>query len=64
MYSYPERHGQDTGPALSGKGCNEITWNKRSQKFLRRSMLNGKPVQILIDTGRTKHWCLLTIFLY
>ena len=30
MYSCPERQGQDTRPALSGKGCNEIAWNKGS----------------------------------
>ena len=54
MYSCPERQGQDIRPALSGKGCNEIAWNKGSLKFLRRGMLNGKPVQMLIDTGCTK----------
>ena len=54
MYSCPERQGQDIKSALSGKGCNEIAWNKGSQKFLRRGMLNGKPVQMLIDTGCTK----------
>ena len=54
MYSCPERQGQDTKPALSGKGCDEIAWNKGSQKFLRRGSLNGKPVQMLIDTGCTK----------
>ena len=56
MYSCPQRQGQDTRPALSSKGCNEIAWNKGSQKFLRRgiAMLNGKPVQMLIDTGCTK----------
>ena len=51
MYSC---QGQDTRPALSGKGCNEIAWNKWSQKFLRRGMLNGKPLQMLIDSGCTK----------
>ena len=54
MYSCPEYQREDTRPALSGKGCNEIAWNKGSQKFLRRGMLNGKPVQMLIDTGCTK----------
>ena len=47
MYSCLERQGQDIKPALSGKGCNEIAWNKGSQKFLKRGMLNG-------DTGCTK----------
>ena len=54
MYSCPEHQGQDIKSALSGKGCNEIAWNKRSQKFLKRGMLNGKPVQMLTDTGCTK----------
>ena len=54
MYSCPEPQGQDIKPVLSGKGCDEIAWNKRSQKFLRRGTLNGKPVQMLIDTGCTK----------
>ena len=54
MYSCPERQGQDNKPALSGKGCDEIAWNKGSQKFLRRGTLNAKPIQMLIDTGCTK----------
>ena len=47
-YSCLEPQGQDTKPALSGKGCNVIAWNKGSQKFLQRGMLNGKLVQMLI----------------
>ena len=54
MYSCPECPVQDIKSALSGKGCNEIAWNKGSRKFLKRGMLNGKPVQMLIDTGCTK----------
>ena len=54
MYSCPEHQWRDTKPALSGKGCNEIAWNKGNQKLLQRGMLNGKPVQMLIDTGCTK----------
>jgi len=54
MYSCPERQGQDTKPALSGTGCHEVAWNKESQKYLRRGTLNGRVVQMLIDTGCTK----------
>ena len=54
IYGCAERQGQDIKPVLSSKGCDEIAWNKRSQKFLRQGTLNGKPVQMLIDTGWTK----------
>ena len=58
MYSCPEMQGQATKPALSGTktctGCNEVTWNQGSQKYLRRGTLNGRTVQMLIDTGCTK----------
>ena len=51
MYNCPERQ---VKPALSGVRCDEVAWNKGSQKYLRRGRLNGKPVQMLIDTGCTK----------
>ena len=58
MYSCPETQGQATKPALSGMGhctgCSKVTWNQGSQKYLRRGTLNGKSVQMLIDTGCTK----------
>ena len=54
MYSCPERQVQVTKPALSGTSCQEIAWNKGSQKYLRRGTLDGRPVQMLIDTGCTK----------
>ena len=51
MYNCPDRQ---VKPALSDVRCDEVAWNKGSQKYLRRGMLNGKPVQMLIDTGYTK----------
>ena len=55
MYSCPDHQRREqTNAGLSGKACDEVAWNKESQKYLRRGMLNGKPVQMLIDTGCTK----------
>ena len=58
MYSCPETQGQATKPVLSGMGhctgCSKVTWNQGSRKYLRRGTLNGKSVQMLIDTGCTK----------
>ena len=56
MYSCPEREGQAAKPVLSGTDleCNKVAWNKGSQKYLSRGTLNGKSVQMLIDTGCTK----------
>ena len=58
MYSCPETQGQATKPAISGMvhctGCSKVSWNQGSQKYLRRETLNGKSVQMLIDTGCTK----------
>ena len=53
MYSCPERQREDRKPVLSGTGCQEVAWNKESQKYLRRGTLDGRPVQMLIDTGCT-----------
>ena len=58
MYSCLETQGQATKPVLSGMGhCtrfSKVTWNQGSRKYLRRGTLNGKSVQMLIDTGCTK----------
>ena len=53
MYSCPERRRSDSKPVLSGAGFQEVVWNKESQKYLRRGILNGRSVQMLIDTGCT-----------
>ena len=39
------------GRALFASDCDEVAWNKQSQKYLRRGNLDGRPVQMLIDTG-------------
>jgi len=54
MYNCPDRQAQETKPVLSGVRCDEVAWNKGSQKYLRRGTLNGQPVQMLVDTGCTK----------
>ena len=55
MYTCPDHQGcEQTNAGLSGMACDEVAWNKESQKYLHRGMLNGKPVQMLIDTGCTK----------
>jgi len=55
VYSCPDRQGcEQTNAGLSGKVCDEVTWNKESQKYLQHGKLIGKPVQMLIDTGCTK----------
>ena len=53
MYSCPERQREDRKPVLSGTGCQEVAWNKESQKYLKKDTLDGRPVQMLIDTGCT-----------
>ena len=37
--------------ALLSEACKEVAWDASSHKYLRRGTLNGKPVQILVDTG-------------
>ena len=53
MYSCPERRRSDIKSVLSGAGCQEVAWNKESQKYLRLGTLNGRSFQMLIDTGCT-----------
>ena len=48
MYNHLD---QQVKPALNGVRFAEAAWNKGTQKYPRRDMLNGKPVQMLIDTG-------------
>ena len=51
MYSCPERQREDRKPVLSGTGCQEVAWNKESQKYLRQGTLDSRAIQMLIDTG-------------
>ena len=52
MYSCPARN-ESKGNFFS-KNHPEVAWNPGSKKFLRHGKLNGKPVQMLIDTGCTQ----------
>ena len=36
---------------LSARACDEIAWNAESRKFVRRGKLDGRCLQILLDTG-------------
>ena len=54
MYNCPDRQAHEFKPVLSGVSCDEVVWNRGSQRCLHRGTLNGKPVQMLIDTGCTK----------
>ena len=40
-----------TGRILYAKGCDEVAWNERSRKYLRRGNLDGRAVQMLVDSG-------------
>ena len=44
----------DAKSASRGKGYNEISCNEGNQKNLQQGMLNGEPIQMLIDTDCTK----------
>ena len=37
--------------ALLSEACEEVAWDASSHKYLRRGTLNGRPVQMLVDTG-------------
>ena len=54
MYNCPKRGKpttSGTSKALLASDCDEVAWNAESQKYLRRGTLDGRPVQMLIDTG-------------
>ena len=54
MYNCPKRGKpatSGTSKALLASDCDEVAWNVESQKYLQRGTLDGRPVQILIDTG-------------
>ena len=54
MCSFPGHQGcEQTNAGLIGKDCDKVTWNRESQKYLHCGTLNGKRVQILIETGCT-----------
>ena len=37
--------------ALFAEACQDITWNEDSYKYLKRGTVDGRPVQMLVDTG-------------
>ena len=55
MYNCPNRKdSKQKGAgktALFGGSRPEVAWNQESEKYLRRGQLDGRPVQVLIDTG-------------
>ena len=52
MSQCPQRRGPAANPrGLLGKSCEEVAWNMDSHKYLRRGTLDGRTVQMLIDTG-------------
>lgn len=36
---------------LYAKGCDEVAWNEQSRKYLRRGNLDGRAVQMLVESG-------------
>ena len=40
--------------ALLAQSCDDVAWNTHSHKYLRPGTLDGRPVQMLIDTGCDK----------
>ena len=54
MFNCPSRNAPTTSGAsktLYAKGCDEVAWNERSRKYLRRGNLDGRSVQMLVDSG-------------
>lgn len=37
--------------ALFAGACDDVAWNKDSYKYLKRGTVDGRPVQMLVDTG-------------
>ena len=37
--------------ALFAEACQDIAWNEDSFKYLRRGTVDGRPAQMLVDTG-------------
>ena len=54
MYNCPYKKETSTSArpqALYGGSCREVAWNEQSYKYLRRGRLDGRSVQMLVDTG-------------
>ena len=46
--SHPDRQ---NSKALFAEACQDIAWNEDSFKYLRRGTVDGRPAQMLVDTG-------------
>ena len=55
MYNCPKRvetHRKGSSrPALFSNTCQQVAWNVDSEKYIRRGELDGRSVQMLIDSG-------------
>ena len=54
MYNCPYKKESSTvarPKALYGGTCREVAWNEQSYKYIRRGRLDGRSVQMLVDTG-------------
>ena len=51
MAHCPKKNQAACPRALFGESCGEVAWNTESDKYLRWGMLDGRAVQMLIDTG-------------
>ena len=45
------RLGKTENISLFAEACQDVAWNEDSTKYLRRGAVNGRPVQMLVDTG-------------
>ena len=43
--------GKGESKALFAEACDNVAWNEDSIKYLRRGTVDGRPVQMLVDTG-------------
>ena len=55
-YSCPNKRVTELKEGQNWKGlfagaCEDVAWNEDSQKYLKRGTVDGKPVQMLVDTG-------------
>ena len=54
MYNCPYKKETSTSAkpkVLYGGSCREVAWNEQNCKYLRRGQLDGRSVQMLVDTG-------------
>uniref|UniRef100_A0A1X7V3C9 CCHC-type domain-containing protein n=1 Tax=Amphimedon queenslandica TaxID=400682 RepID=A0A1X7V3C9_AMPQE len=49
QYSCPNKESEKK--AMFAGACDDVAWNEDSYKYLKRGTLNGRQVQMLVDTG-------------